>query len=325
MMDKQTKVKIYENMYLTRLFEETTIKLFENGEIAGWLHSGVGQELVGSTLCTLLNENDYIIPYHRSKSYFLARGVKPHGVLAEIMGKKDGICGGVGGEAHLADIQHGLLGSSGILGAGMPISLGTAFKQLYKNENAITICSFGDGSVPQGAFHESLNFAATWNLPIVFICENNFYAELSPITVGMKQTNIGKKAEAYGIPGYSLDGYDLPVVYSALEEAIERARTGGGPTLLEFKTYRWRGHFEGDPQIYRSKDEVEQWKSRDPLAALRNEILQEEAIEENALKQMEQELASVMEDAVTFSRNSPIPDESFILSNVYVNNDGFEG
>ncbi|MER2170028.1 MAG: thiamine pyrophosphate-dependent dehydrogenase E1 component subunit alpha [Psychrobacillus psychrodurans] len=324
-MDANQKIKIYSNMFLTREFEQTTINLFEKGEIAGWLHSGVGQELVGSVLCPLLDEKDYIIPYHRSKSYFLARGVKPHHVLAEIMGRRDGICGGVGGEAHLADISKGLLGSSGILGAGMPISLGTAFKQVYMGEKAITICSFGDGSVPLGAFHETLNFAATWNLPIVFICENNFYAELSPITVGMKQTNIGKKAEGYGMPGESLDGYDLDVVYSALKTAIERARGGGGPTLLEFKTYRWRGHFEGDPQNYRTKEEISSWKSRDPLDRLRTQLIENQFVTEQELEEIESNIQNEMIDAVDFARNSPYPNKEDILSNVYVNSAGFGG
>ena len=312
-LSNQKLRQIYENAVLTRTFEESTIDLFENGEIDGWLHSGVGQELVGSVLCTLLTEGDYIIPYHRSKSYFLARGVDPGKLLAEIMGRRDGLCGGVGGEAHIADVSKGLIGSSGILGAGMPISLGTAFKQIYENTTDITICSFGDGSVPQGAFHESLNFAATWNLPIVFICENNFYAELSPIRKGMKQQNIGKKAEAYGMPGYSLDGYDVDEVYHSLKEAIGSARNGQGPSLIEFKTYRWRGHYEGDPQVYREKEEVEEWMARDPLKVIAARL----DLSENVLKDIKQEAVIKMEQAIEFARASPFPDEEFLLKNVY--------
>jgi acetoin:2,6-dichlorophenolindophenol oxidoreductase subunit alpha len=318
-------LQIFTNAYLTRSFEEAAIDLFSKGEIEGWLHSGVGQELVGSVLCTLLEEEDYIIPYHRSKSYFLARGVDPGKLLAEIMGRKDGLCGGVGGEAHLADVSKGLIGSSGILGAGMPISLGTAFKQYYEGSNHITICSFGDGSVPQGAFHESLNFAATWNLPIVFICENNFYAELSPISKGMKQQDIGKRAEGYGIPGYIVDGYDVEEVYSHLQAAIERARSGEGPSLIEFKTYRWRGHYEGDPQVYRTKEEIENWVKRDPLKNIEERLISSKIATVEEVGKIKEETQQQIQMAINFAKASPFPDEEDLLKNVYMDDLLFKG
>lgn len=322
-LSKERLLEIYNNAFLTRTFEEATIDLFSKGEIDGWLHSGVGQELVGSVLCTLLTEKDYIIPYHRSKSYFLARGVDPGKLLAEIMGRKDGLCGGVGGEAHLADFSKGLIGSTGILGAGMPISLGTAFKQYYESSNNITICSFGDGSVPQGAFHESLNFAATWNLPIVFICENNLYAELSPISKGMKQQEIGKKAEAYGIPGYTVDGYDVEAVHSHLELAIGQARKGEGPSLIEFKTYRWRGHYEGDPQVYRTKEEIESWIKRDPLKKIEEEILSAKITTKEDLEKGKNDIKLKINEAIAFAKASPFPVEEFLLRNVYADDSLF--
>jgi TPP-dependent pyruvate/acetoin dehydrogenase alpha subunit len=322
-LSETSLLQIFHNVYLTRTFEEAAIKLFENGEIEGWLHSGVGQELVGSVLCTLLEKGDYIIPYHRSKSYFLARGVDPGKLLAEIMGRKDGLCGGVGGEAHLADVANGLIGSSGIIGAGMPISLGTAFKQYYEKSSNITICSFGDGSVPQGAFHETLNLAATWNLPIVFICENNLYAELSPISKGMKQQNIGKKADAYGIPGFTVDGYDVQAVHCHLEAAIERARNGEGPSLIEFKTYRWRGHYEGDPQVYRSKDEVESWTRRDPLKNIEKALLSSTKMTMGDLEAIKGNINQSIEAAVEFAKASPFPEEDFLLKNVYTDDSLF--
>lgn len=314
-LSKEKLQDIYQNAYLTRKFEEATIELFSKGEIEGWLHSGVGQELVGSVVCTLLQEGDYIIPYHRSKSYFLARGVDPGRLLAEIMGRKDGLCGGVGGEAHIADFSKGLIGSSGIIGAGIPIALGTAFKNDYEDSTNITICSFGDGSVPQGAFHESLNLAATWNLPIVFICENNLYAELSPISKGMKQQDIGKRAEGYGIPGCIVDGYDVEEVHKTLETAVSRARKGEGPTLIECKTYRWRGHYEGDPEVYRTKEEVESWVAKDPLKRMEEGLLSFTPQEE--LLQMKTVCEEKIKEAVTFAKSSPYPDEKFLVENVY--------
>ncbi|WP_042356645.1 thiamine pyrophosphate-dependent dehydrogenase E1 component subunit alpha [Bacillus rubiinfantis] len=322
-LSEQRLLEVFSNAYLTRKFEEATIDLFSKGQIEGWLHSGIGQELVGSVLCTMLEDGDYIIPYHRSKSYFLARGVNPGKLLAEIMGRKDGLCGGVGGEAHLADLSKGLLGSSGILGAGMPISLGTAFKQFYEGSNNITICSFGDGSVPQGAFHESLNFAATWNLPIVFICENNFYAELSPISKGMKQQDIGKRAAGYGIPGYIVDGYDVEAVHSHIHQAIERARNGEGPSLIECKTYRWRGHYEGDPQLYRTKEEIESWVKRDPLQTIEQCLLASVGVEE--VEKLKRERDQQIQEAIIFASASPFPNEEDLLMNVYMDNSFFKG
>ncbi len=319
-IDEQMLVAFYRNLYFARRFEETLADMFRRGEIDGWLHSGIGQELVGVILGVTLQAHDYIVPYHRSKATFLARGVPPRALIAEILGRQSGICGGVGGEAHAADVSHGIFGSTGVIGAALPLALGAAFVQLYRHTDGIAVCGFGDGATTQGSFHESMNLAALWNLPIVFICENNLYSEMTPLSKEMKETRIAKKAEAYGMPGIAVDGYDLDATYTVLQEAIARARENQGPSLIEVKTYRWHGHYEGDPEEYRDKNEVEAWRARDPLPLLRARVHDQGILDSQQLLDLEKNFEDLLSEAVAFAKASPYPTPENLLSNVYATN-----
>ncbi len=316
-IESESLINIYRNLYFARRFEETLSDMFRRGEIDGWLHSGLGQELVGVILGEILDPDDYIVPYHRSKSTFLSRGVPPEALIAEILGRQDGLCGGVGGEAHAADLNHGIFGSTGVIGAGLPIALGAAFKQLYQGTQGIAVCGFGDGATTQGSFHECLNLAALWNLPLVFICENNFFSEMTPLSKEMKETHIAKKADAYGILGVAVDGYDLDALYGTLSEACERARDHKGPALIEVQTYRWHGHYEGDPETYRSKAEVAKWQSRDPVQTVRRRILEQMILPEESLVQLEEGEGRRLGVAVQTANQSPFPSPDNVVRNVY--------
>ncbi|MHB1612190.1 MAG: thiamine pyrophosphate-dependent dehydrogenase E1 component subunit alpha [Sulfobacillus sp.] len=316
-IDGNTLTEIYRNFYLARRFEEILSDMFRRGEIDGWLHSGIGQELVGSILGVALTPQDYIVPYHRSKATFLSRGVPPHALIAEILGRQSGLCGGVGGEAHAADVSRGIFGSTGVIGAGFPLALGAAFKQFYRASEGIAVCGFGDGATTRGSFHECMNLAALWNLPLVFICENNLYSEMTPLRKEMKETRIAKKADAYGMPGVAVDGYDLDTTYRALQEAFVRARSGQGPSLVEVKTYRWHGHYEGDPEEYRDKGEVDSWQKRDPLPVLRQRIQDEGILDAFNLDQTEKDIEELLSQAVASAKASPFPTRENLLINVY--------
>lgn len=310
-------VDVYRYATLTRLFETTVSKAFAAGKIDGWIHSGLGQELAGSTLCALLKPQDYIVPYHRSKSYFLARGVEPGVLFAEIMGRAPGLCGGRGGEIHLASMEHGIFGTSGIIGATLPVALGAAYKQYYRKDDGITIVGFGDGGVAQGSFHECLNLAALWNLPVLFLCENNRYSEFTPLEESLSHTDIASKAQAYGMKGYKVDGYNPLALWECLKEAVESVRAGNGPVLVEVLTYRWHGHFEGDPESYRDKEEVTQFRERDPLPVLRQTLVDNGLAKAEELDAMEAEIEQQMEEALTWAEQQSFPTREQLLTDVY--------
>ncbi|MDA8195279.1 MAG: thiamine pyrophosphate-dependent dehydrogenase E1 component subunit alpha, partial [Thermaerobacter sp.] len=253
----------------------------------------------------------------RSKSTFLARGVPPDMLLAEIMGRQSGLCGGVGGEIHAADISRGIFGSTGIVGGALPIALGAAFKQMYHQTGGIAVCGFGDGATTQGSFHESLNLAALWNLPLVFICENNFFSEMTPLHKEMKEVRIAHKAQAYGMPGRDVDGYDLDAVHGVLTEAADLARNGGGPSLIEVKTYRWHGHYEGDPELYRDPAETLKWRARDPVRTLRDRLKSQAVISAAGLLAIEQDVEERLSQAVHAAQASPFPSSHSLTRQVY--------
>jgi acetoin:2,6-dichlorophenolindophenol oxidoreductase subunit alpha len=290
---------------------------FAQGKIPGFIHVGIGQEAIPVGVCSCLRLDDYISNTHRGHGQALAKGVDLKRFMAEIYGRKDGYCKGKAGSMHIACKEVGIIGSNGIVGGGIPISLGTAFASMYKKEDWVTVCFFGDGATNEGTFHESLNIAALWNLPIVFCCENNGWAEFTPQKVHMKIENISKRAESYGMPGATMDGDDVLKVREEAEKAINRARKGKGPTLLECKTHRWFGHFAGDAQKYRSPKEIEEVRMFDPILKFQKVLFDLKYLDSGAVEKVEVRVKSEIDEAVAFAESSPIPGSEILLEDVY--------
>ncbi|WP_067467769.1 thiamine pyrophosphate-dependent dehydrogenase E1 component subunit alpha [Actinomadura macra] len=267
-VDAATLRRLYRVMARIRHFEIGAARLMAGGRLPGTLHVSIGQEAVAAGVCDVLRRDDHITTTHRGHGHCIAKGGEPKAMVAELLGRETGYCGGRSGSMHIADPSAGILGANAIVGAGIPIALGGAFAAARRARGGVSVAFFGEGAVAQGVFHESLNLAALWRLPIVFVCENNLYAELTPVSVHLAAGRVADHAAPYGIPGVRVDGNDVIAVRSAAGEAVGRAREGGGPSLLECMTYRWHGHFEGDPQQYREAAEVARWKDADPLKRL---------------------------------------------------------
>jgi len=316
-LDKPLLFEIYRKMVAVRVFEETAADLFLKGQLPGFLHSYIGQEAVAAGVCAHLTPQDMITSTHRGHGHAVAKGARLDMMMAELFAKQTGYCHGKGGSMHIADLDLGILGANGIVGAGVPIATGAGLALKLKGTDRVTVAFFGDGGSNTGAFHEGVNMAAVWNLPVVFVCENNQYAESTPRDVHQKIQDIAQRAMAYDIPGVVADGMDVFDVYQKASEAIDRARTGGGPTLVEAKTYRFMGHYVGDPQTYRSKDEVEQWKKRDPILMFRKRVVEEGKITAVELDAMDAAIAKEMEAAVEFARQSPEPEIEAALQDIF--------
>ena len=316
-LDKPMLLEIYRKMVAVRVFEETAADLFLKGQLPGFLHSYIGEEAVASGVCAHLTPQDVITSTHRGHGHAVAKGARLDMMMAELFAKKTGYCHGKGGSMHIADLDLGILGANGIVGAGVPIATGAGLALKLKGSDRVTVAFFGDGGSNTGAFHEGVNMAAVWNLPVVFVCENNQYAESTPRDVHQRIKDVAQRAMAYDIPGVVADGMDVFDVYQKTGEAIDRARTGGGPTLVETKTYRFMGHYVGDPQTYRSKDEVEQWKKRDPIAMFRKRVVEEGKITAAELDAIDAAIAKEMEQAVEFARQSPEPDIESALQDIF--------
>jgi pyruvate dehydrogenase E1 component alpha subunit len=316
-LDKALLLEIYRKMVAVRVFEETAADLFLKGQLPGFLHSYIGEEAVAVGVCVHLTPQDMITSTHRGHGHAVAKGARLDMMMAELFAKKTGYCHGKGGSMHIADLDLGILGANGIVGAGVPIATGAALAQKMRGSDRVTVAFFGDGGSNTGAFHEGVNMAAVWNLPVVFVCENNQYAESTPRGVHQKVKDIAQRAMAYDIPGVVADGMDAFDVYQKAGEAIERARTGGGPSLVEAKTYRFMGHYVGDPQTYRTKEEVEQWKRRDPIAMFRTRVVEAGQVTAAELDAIDAELKREMEAAVEFARQSPEPEEEAALQDIF--------
>jgi len=301
-----------------RIFEEEAVKLFAAHELPGWLHSYIGEEAVAAGVCLALNPGDYIASTHRGHGHCIAKGVSLRKMMAELYGKETGYCLGRGGSMHIADFSLGMLGANGIVGGGIPIATGAALGSQMDKDNKVTVCFFGDGASNQGAFHEALNLASAWKLPIVYVCENNLYAETTPQSEHQAVQNIADRAVAYGIAGEIADGMDILSVYEKAREATERARSGEGPTLLECKTYRYRGHWEGDPQPYRTKVEIEEWRKKDPIATFERFLLGHHLMTQAEIEGITKNINEEIEDAIEFGRISPLADPKTCLSNLFV-------
>lgn len=317
-MDK--KQKMYSDMLKTMLkirhFETFVKDLFAAGEMPGFVHLYLGQEAVATGVCQALNKDDYITSTHRGHGHIIAKGGDMKHMMAELYGKKTGYNKGKGGSMHIAFPELGILGANGIVGAGYPIANGAAFTAKYRKTGQVAVCFFGDGAVAQGAFHESLNIASAFRLPVVFVCENNIYG------VGTRQSdvrggNIVDLAFGYNIPGHVVDGNNVIAVYDTVTEAVSRARDGDGPSLLECQTYRWRTHFEGEPDTYRTPDEVKAWLDRDPIIQFKKVLIEELIMSEDEIDAIETGVVNQVEEAVEFARNSPFPEPQEALDDVW--------
>jgi pyruvate dehydrogenase E1 component alpha subunit len=309
-IDNKRCIKMYEQMLTIRHFEEKAIELFEHNLIRGNIHPCIGQEAVSVGACTPLRRDDYMVNTHRGHGNCIAKGADLKLMMAELFGKSTGYCKGKGGSMHIADFQGGNLGANGIVGGGLPIAVGAGISIQNRETDQVAVCFFGDGATNQGTFHESLNLAALWKLPVIFVCENNLYALSTPVREAISVVKISDRAMAYGIPGVSIDGNDIIAVYTAMKEAVERARAGEGPTLLDCITYRFYGHFTGDPGkgiTYRSKEEMNQWLERCPIKRFRERLIKEKRITEKTEKTMEADVKASIEAAVQFAKESPLP------------------
>lgn len=266
-MDAETGTRLYRVMVTIRTFEETAADLITSGRLWGFLHASVGQEAVAAGVCDALSDDDHIASTHRGHGHCIAKGGDLYRMMAELYGSADGYCKGRSGSMHIADPDKGILGANGIVAAGMPIAVGAAYSAQVRRDGRVVVVFFGEGAAGEGVFHESLNLASLWRLPLVFVCENNQYAELSHVSRHLSASAVADFGQAYGIPAETVDGNDVGAVRTGAAAAVERARAGEGPSLLECETYRWRGHFEGDPQKYRSRQELDHWRARDPIAS----------------------------------------------------------
>lgn len=316
--------EMYRRMTRIRQFENTTKELLLKGDLYGAFHTSTGQEasIVGS--CMALRPDDYMVGTHRSHGHPIGKGAEVDRLIAELMGKETGINQGKGGSMHLSDFGVGSLGETSIVGSGLPVATGAALGSTLQGSDRVTLCFFGDGASSQGTFHESLNLAALWTLPVVYVCENNGYGEMTAARNAVAIENIADRAAGYGMPGTTVDGQDVLAVYRAVSEAVERARSGGGPSLVETKTYRFDNHAIGLPiENYRPQEEVEHWVlNRDPLELFRAELT-ERGWDDVALKEIDEEVAQEIESAVEFGRSSPPPPPEAAFTHVFTNPAGF--
>lgn len=318
-MEKTRLIQIYETMLKIRKFEEKALTLFESNLLRGSVHLYIGEEAIAATVCSLLRNEDYITSTHRGHGHCLAKGAEMGRAMAELMGKATGYSKGRGGSMHIADLTKGNLGANAIVGGGIPIATGGALAAQLRGSDQVTVCFFGDGANNQGTFHEGINLAAIWKLPIIFICENNRFGISMPVEESTAVEDIGVRAAAYGIPGISIDGNDVFTIDETVQQAIARAKAGEGPTLIECKTYRWSGHWTGDPQIYRSREEVDGWKKKCPIKRLRAHMLSQGIMTEDELTTTEQDIHNQVEAAAEFAINSPEPDPSTVMDDVFYN------
>lgn len=309
--------QLYTGMYRIRQCEDQLNKAFSRNIFPGYIHSYLGQEACAVGVCSALRKDDYIVTTHRGRGHYLAKGMELKPMIAEMFGRATGICGGRGGEMHAADPSLGILGGNGIVGGGIPYAAGAAYSAVLDGIDRVSVAFFGEGASNQGSFHEAMNLAAAWNLPMLFVCENNLYAEMTPFSDTVKEVDVAKRAVGYGIPGEAIDGNDVLAVREAALTAVARARAGQGPTLLELKTYRWGGHFQGDPCKYRTRDEEALWKSRDPIRLFREAVLKGGIFKEQDIEALEATITREVADAIDYAVASPDPAPSSALEYVY--------
>lgn len=321
-LGKDLLLDMYRSMTRIRLFETKVRDLATANEIPGFVHVSIGEEASATGVCAALRKTDRITSTHRGHSHLIAKGGRLDRMMAELFGKRSGYCKGKGGSMHIVDFSLGILGANGIVGAGLPIATGSALAAVIAGTDDVTACFFGDGASNEGTFHESLNLAAVWKLPVVFVCENNGFGEFTPMQTVTSVKDIAVRAKAYDIPGHIVDGNDVLEVYRYASEAVARARAGEGPTLLECKTYRWEGHVVGEQAFlgaasYRTEQEVNEWKARCPLIRFDKFAAESGKISVADLQRIKQETEAELEAAIKFARESPLPDASEVTDDVF--------
>jgi TPP-dependent pyruvate/acetoin dehydrogenase alpha subunit len=307
----------YQQMLLIRAFEEKLEELFTTGVCSGTVHTGVGQEAVAVGVAAALRKNDVMTSTHRGHGHFLARGGDPKRVMAEIFGKAAGYSGGRGGSQLMADYALGFMGANGIVGGSIPVATGMALHCRQQGLNRVVACFFGDGAVNQGTFHESLNLASLWNLPILYLCENNLYAMSMPVAKGMAQPDIAGKAANYRMPSVKVDGNDLLAVRQTVRDFIKLMERGAGPVLIEFQTYRFSGHSRGDRRIYRTREEENDWKTRDPIRRFRSFLRENRLLSAECDRVIRKKVRAGIREAVAFAKNAPWPQLAGLEKGVY--------
>ncbi len=317
-LNKQQAADFLRQMLLIRRFEEASGRLYMQGKIRGFIHLYIGQEAVAVGAISALGPEDYVISHHRDHGHALAKGLDPKRAMAEIFGKATGCSGGRGGSMHLFDLEHNFMGGYAIVAGQMPIAVGLGLACQMRRDDRVVMCFFGDGAVNQGEFHESLNLASLWKLPVLFFLENNMYG----MGTHVDQTHAGGKdiylaAETYKIPAAQIDGMDIIAVHEATTEALRRVRSGSGPVFLEAITYRYRGHSASDPSQYRQSSEVEEWRSKDPIEQLKSLSSQEGLLTDEELQEIESKVEAEIEEAVQFAEDSPVPEPSSLHDDVY--------
>jgi pyruvate dehydrogenase E1 component alpha subunit len=309
--------ELFRRMTLVRQFELRAIEERRGGLIPGFIHSCVGQEATAVGACLALDPSDVITSTHRGHGHLIGKGGDPRYMMAELAARSSGYCRGRGGSLHIADFDLGILGANGIVAGGIPIAVGAALAFAMRGEERLVLSFFGDGAVNEGAFHEAANLAGLWKLPVIFFCENNLYGEGTPQSKQAPVADLAIRANGYGFPGVIVDGNDVLAVYDAVHEAASRARTGGGPAFIEGKTYRYRGHYEGDPQVYRLPGEMEEWVARDPVPSFRQRILDAGLLDEETQRGIESEVGAQLDEAVAFAKAAPMPQPEEALYGVY--------
>jgi pyruvate dehydrogenase E1 component alpha subunit len=315
---KKEYLRWYREMMLVRRFEEKSAQLYGQQKIKGFCHLYIGQEAIVAGMVTAMRKDDKVITAYRDHGHALALGISPNAVMAELYGKATGCSGGKGGSMHMFSKEHNFVGGHGIVGAQIPLGAGIALAEQYQGTQNVCLTFFGDGAVRQGALHEAFNMAMLWKLPAVFICENNEYAMGTSVARTTNLLDIYKIGLAYDMPSYQVDGMKCETVHEAIYEACERARKGEGPTFLEIKTYRYRGHSMSDPASYRTKEEVADYKTKDPIETTKATILEKKYATEKELDQMEEEIMVLVNESVEFAENSPYPDASLLFKHNYV-------
>lgn len=311
--------QLYQLMWEVRAFDLKVQELFGQGRLPGFLHSCVGQEASAAGIVTQLLPDDFVLTTHRGHGHCLAKGADPKRMMAELFGRATGYCHGKGGSMHVCDLQQGILGANGIVGAGIPIAAGVGTGIKLKGGNQVVVCYFGDGAANEGDFHEGMNLAALWGAPVIYVCENNQYAQFTHQRMHTRVADIHLRAAAYGMPGVVVDGNDLIAVYDTAATAIAHARSGGGPTLIECKTYRWTGHSVNNPagNLGRDQNELAEWKARDPIARFERYLLENGLASEAEIAQMRGAAEATIEAAVAYAAASPPPDPQEALTDVY--------
>lgn len=316
-MEKGLMVESYRKMVLIRKFEMCASKLFAQNKLPGFLHLYVGEEAVATGVCSALEVTDYITSTHRGHGHLIAKGGDVKKMMAELFAKETGYCKGKGGSMHISDRDKGILGANGIVGAGIPIATGAAFASKYNGDGRVAVSFFGDGAANRGTFHEALNMAAAFKLPAVFVCENNLFAISVCARYHMAISDISDRAAAYGMPGYSIDGNDVELVYETTKAAVERARRGEGPTLIECKTWRHRGHYEGDPDDYRTAEEKAEWMQKDPIERLAKRLIEEGICTQAELDAIASDADKLLAEAIDEAEAAPVPSVSALMADIY--------